>query len=126
MESSVNYQPKFGRVLIKREVSDKIGSIIVPNAKKIANCVGKIVGLGETAGWTESYDEKGERIVIQTLKIGDEVIFGRHSGAWVDSTFNPRGEQNDDGSLFICQDQDILCVLTRKEKNERISGRSAA
>jgi co-chaperonin GroES (HSP10) len=113
MESSVKrekYEPKFGRVLIKREVKEKIGSIIIADAKRHASCRGKIIALGETAGWTEAYTESGEQAPVQTLKIGDEVIFGRHSGAWLDSTYS-NGHDNDDGSLFICQDADILCVI---------------
>lgn len=104
MES--NLIPKFGRVLIKREIKEKIGSIIIPDAKRHATCEGTIVALGETAGWAE-IPEKG---YVQTLAVGDQVIFGRHSGAWLDATYGRGGETNDDGSLFICQDADILAV----------------
>lgn len=106
----MSYEPKFGRVLIKREVKEKIGSIFIQDAKRHAACTGKIIGLGETAGWT---DLNGKS--IQTLKIGDEVMFGRHAGAWLDSTLNAKNEMNDDGTLFICQDQDILCVIKQEE-----------
>lgn len=102
--------PKFGRVLIKREVKEKTASgLIIPEnaAKRNASCVGVIVALGETAGWAETPD-KGH---IQTMNIGDKVIFGRHSGAWLDSTFSDKGEK-DDGTLFICQDADILAVVS--------------
>lgn len=105
----VNYEPKFGRVIIKREVTGKtIGGIIIPDsaAKRNAACVGVIIGLGETAGWAE-VPEQGH---IQTMKIGDKVIFGRHSGAWLDATYSDKGEK-DDGTLFICQDADILAVI---------------
>lgn len=106
METSI--KPKFGRVLIKREVAEKTsGGLIIPEtaAKRHAPCVGVIVALGETAGWTETLHSDP----IQTLKIGDKVIFGRHSGAWLDGTY--KGDQNEDGTLFICQDQDILAVI---------------
>ncbi len=112
MESTVKYKPKFGRVLIKREIKEKsAGGIILPDAKRHARCEGVIVALGETAGWTETYDTDNERVPIQTMKLGDKVIFGRHSGAWLDATHKTTGEENDDGSLFICQDQDILAVI---------------
>lgn len=117
-------KPKFGRVLIKREVKTKTeGGIYIPDAaaKRNAALEGVIVALGETAGWTETYEDvshlrtDGVKVFdttpIQTLKVGDKVIFGRHAGAWLDATYNPKGEQNDDGSLFICQDQDILAVV---------------
>jgi len=103
------YEPKFGRVLIERENKEKIGNIIIPDAKKHAKCEGKVIALGETAGWTESYIN-GELKPVQTLKIDDKVLFGKHSGAWLDATFS-NGNENDDGKLFICQDADILCVI---------------
>lgn len=112
--SSVKYEPKFGRVLIRREIKEKTsGGIIIPEsaAKRNASCEGVITALGETAGITESYDAEGERIVMRTLKIGDRVIFGRYSGSWLDATYTSKGEDADDGTLFICQDQDILAVI---------------
>lgn len=108
-ESSIKYQAKFGRVIIKRELQNKNSLIIIPNSKAIAKCEGVIVGLGETAGWTETY-VNGELVPTQTLKLGDKVIFGRHAGSWLDSTYTNTGE-NDDGTLYICQDADILCVI---------------
>lgn len=115
----MNYEPKFGRVLIKREISEKIGSIIIPNAKRYARCEGIILALGETAGWAETYDDNGNRIPIQTLKIGDKVIFGRHSGAWLDATHTAQGEEKDDGTMFICQDADILAVIKEAQAMEK-------
>lgn len=109
--ASVKYKPKFARVIVEREVNQKVGSIILPDAKKHAPCTGKIVALGETAGITTSYDDDGNDIILKTLKIGDKVIFGRHSGAWLDASYSSNGQQNDDGKYFICQDQDILAVV---------------
>ena len=107
------YKPVFGRVIIEREVTKKTtGGIIIPDAaaKRNASCVGTIVGLGQTAGWTTIYNEKGEEGVTQVFKVGDKVVFGRHTGAWLDATYSDKGE-NDDGTLFICQDSDILAVI---------------
>lgn len=107
------YAPKFGRVLIEREITEKTsGGIIIPGdaAKRHAPCVGKIIGLGETAGWTETYKD-GESIAVQTLEVGQKVIFGRYSGAWLDATYSEKGEVREEGKLFICQDQDILAVI---------------
>lgn len=115
--TSIKYKPKFGRVLIKREVKEKTsGGIILPDnsAKRMAACEGIIVALGETAGFTDSFEDQNGSLIpitIQTMKIGDKVIFGRHAGAWLDGTYSQKGEHNDDGSLFICQDQDILAVV---------------
>jgi len=108
MEPSVKYQPKFGRVLIKREVQEKsAGGIIIPNAKRHAHSNGTIVALGETAGWTRSYDGQGNEIMIKSLNVGDKVVFGKHAGAWLDATYTGG---NDEGTLFICADEDILAV----------------
>lgn len=106
-----SYEPKFGRVLIKREIQDKSsGGIIIPDsaAKRHAPCVGIIVGLGETAGWTEVPGPDGNQ-QKQIMALGDKVIFGRHSGAWLDGTY--KDDSNADGTLFICQDGDILAVI---------------
>ncbi len=101
MESTI--KPKFGRVLIKRDVKEKsAGGIILLDAKKHSKCEGIILALGETAGLLDT----GETI----FKVGQKVIFGRHAGAWLDSTFSGNVE-SDDGTLFICQDADILAVI---------------
>lgn len=113
-------KPKFGRVLIKREITKKTaGGIYIPEnaAKRHAACEGIIVGLGETAGFTETYiqDEGGNWVphVVQTLKVGQRVQFGRHSGTWLDGKLNDKGEDTDEGTLFLCQDQDILTEIER-------------
>lgn len=102
--------PKFGRVLIKREVKEKTkGGLILPEnaAKRHAPCEGVIVSLGETAGWVEVYED--EKLTPKKIfEIDDKVIFGRHAGAWLDAS-----EGNDDGTLFICQDADILAVVKK-------------
>lgn len=107
METSI--KPKFGRVLIEREVKEKTeGGIILPDnqVQRQAPCVGVIKDLGETAGWVE-VPHQG---YIQSMKIGDKVIFGKHSGAWLDATYGNKGD-NDDGKLYICQDADILAII---------------
>lgn len=104
------YQPKFARVLIQREVKKKsAGGIIFSDAKRHAKCEGIIVGLGETAGWIEAYNDN-HLTPVRTLDLGDKVIFGAYSGAWLDSTYTG-DKENDDGTLFICQDADILAVI---------------
>lgn len=107
----VKYEPKFGRVLIKRVIAEKIGSIFVPDAKRHARLEGIIVGLGENAGWTTSYDVAGNQKNVRAFNIGDKVLFGRHAGAWIDASNKIGGEENDDGTLFICQDEDILAII---------------
>jgi len=95
---SLFYKPLFSRVLIKREVESKKGSIIIPDniAKRHSSCIGVVVDKGETAS--------------DNVSIGDQVIFGKNAGAWLDSTYGTKGE-NDDGTLYICQDEDILAIV---------------
>lgn len=98
MESKrVKYEPIFARVLIEREITKKtLGGIYIPDgaAKRHAACEGVIVALGETA--------------TETLKVGQKVLFGRHAGTWIDGTL---AKDTDDGTLFLCQDEDILAII---------------
>lgn len=108
----MEYHPLFGRVLIKREVHQKTrGGILIPEQqqKRNAKSEGVIVALGHTAGFTTVF-ENGEEKKIQTLKIGDRVVFGKHAGTWLDATYSGSLE-NDDGTMFICQDEDILAIM---------------
>lgn len=93
----MKYKPLFGRVLIKREVEEKKGSIVLPAnlQKKHSRCEGVVLAVGPTA---------------EGVKEGDRVIFGKHSGTWLDSTYTGAAE-NDDGATFICQDEDILAIV---------------
>jgi len=103
----MEYMPKFGRVLIKREIKQETkGGIILPDAKRHSANIGTIIALGETAGWVEVPNQG----YVQTMHVGDKVAFGKHSGAWLDATYKPDGSA-DDGTLFICQDADILAVI---------------
>lgn len=117
MESGL-IEPKFARVLIKREIIKKTaGGIILPEdiAKRHAACEGVIIAMGETAGFTDSFylDENNQwqQHTQRSMKVGDKVIFGRHSGAWLDAKYDKAGQDTDEGTLFICQDQDILAVI---------------
>lgn len=108
-----SYRPIFGRVLIEREVLKKVGSIIIPETeqKRQAICKGKIVALGETAGWTKSYTKTGEDKMICVLNVGDVVSFGRHAGTWMDKTYGLAKNDDDQAPYFLCQDQDIIAVI---------------
>ncbi len=96
--SECKYRPLFGRVIIRREIEEKRGSIILPDAKRHARCEGIIVAVGPTAEY---------------LKTGDHVIFGRHSGTWLDGTYT---DKSDDGTLFLCKDEDVLATIEQGEQ----------
>lgn len=94
MESKLKYEPIFARVLIKRDVKEKTaGGIIMPNAKRHASSEGVVLALGETAS--------------TVLKVGYKVLFGKHSGTWID----PSNKEGEEGTLFLCQDEDILAII---------------
>lgn len=103
--NAAQYTPLFARVLIRRTVEEKRGSIILPDAKRHARSEGIVIAKGPTAD--------------ENISVGDHVIFGKHAGAWLDSTYtemkDARGivgiKDNNDGTLFICQDEDILCKV---------------
>lgn len=90
------YKPLFSRVLIQRELKEKTaGGIIIPDAKRHAKLEGKVIAVGPE---------------VDAVKEGDVVMFGRHAGAWLDASYTGANE-NDDGTLFICQDEDILAIV---------------
>lgn len=103
--SEAKYTPLFARVLIQRKVEEKRGSIILPDAKRHARSEGVVIAKGPTAD--------------ENIKVGDHVIFGKHAGAWLDATYSEtkdaRGivgtKDNNDGTLFICQDEDLLAIV---------------
>jgi len=107
------YRPIFGRVLLERKVLSKVGSIIIPDdqRKRQAVCKGKVVALGCNAGWAKSYDETGQEKMKREISVGDEVSFGRHAGAWLDSSYGVTENANDDAPYFLCADVDILAVI---------------
>lgn len=108
-----SYRPIFGRVLIERDILKKVGSIIIPDSeqKRQAICKGKIVALGETAGWTKTYNDKGEQSMARIIDVGDVVSFGRHAGTWLDKSYGIAKNENDEAPYFLCQDEDILAVI---------------
>lgn len=105
----IAYKPLFGRVLIKREVHKKIGNVLLPEniQQRHAKLSGVVVAKGETAS--------------ESIPIGARVIFGRHAGTWLDASYSltrlASGQMTntvsdeDDGTLFLCQDEDILAIV---------------
>lgn len=111
------YHPIFGRVLLERKTLSKVGSIIIPEdqRKRQAVCKGKIVALGETAGWTTTYDDAGNPKIVRSIKVGDTVSFGRHAGTWLDASYGMAANDKDDAPYFLCLDEDLLGVIETGE-----------
>lgn len=114
---SESYRPLFGRVLIERDVLKKVGSILIPEEqqKRQAILKGKIIALGETAGWTKTYNESGQEKVVRSINVGDVVSFGRHAGTWLDKSYGVAKENSDDAAFFLCEDEDLLAVIEKGE-----------
>lgn len=112
-----SYRPLLGRVLLERKVLAKVGSIIIPDdqRKRQAICKGKIVALGETAGWTRTYDDNGESKIVRVIKVGDTVSFGRHAGTWLDKSYGVAAKDDEEAPYFLCADEDILAVIEKGE-----------
>lgn len=111
------YRPLFGRVLLEREVLKKVGSIIIPDSeqKRQALLKGKVIALGETAGWTRAYDEQGKEKMVRTINVGDTVSFGRHAGTWLDKSYGVASKDDAEAPYFLCQDEDLLAVIEKGE-----------
>lgn len=99
--SVTNYRPLFGRVLIQRDVEEKRGSIMIPAhlQQRHARNEGIVIAVGPTA---------------EGVKVGDKVVFGKHSGTWLDKTYSVSVEANTT-PFFLCQDEDILLVIDKDE-----------
>lgn len=95
-------KPYFARVLIKRELKEKVGSIFIPEniRKRHAACIGEVVAVGSDAD--------------PSIEEGQTVMFGQHAGAWLDRNFNPLSEEKveDEGAYFILQDEDLWGEVT--------------
>lgn len=81
--------PLFARVLLKREKTDKIGSILLPDSAvgKYNPEEGVIVSVGHTV------DQE-----VRDL-IGKKVMFAKYSGSWI---------KIKNTEYFLCQEEDLL------------------
>lgn len=101
--SECRYRPLFGRVLIQREVKEKAGSIVIPShiRQRHAKNEGVVVAIGPSA---------------EGVAVGDKVVFGKHSGTWLDKTYSITVEA-EETPYFLCQDEDILLVIEELKEN---------
>lgn len=94
-------QPLFSRVLLRREVAKKIGSIYMPEQTqlKFSSLKATVVAIGPDVNDLERS--------MTRIEVGDIVIIGKHAGCWLDEAGNPV-EKADDAVYYIVQDEDIL------------------
>jgi co-chaperonin GroES (HSP10) len=96
-------RPLFARVLIERELKEAKGILLLPTTqKRLASHVGKVLAVGPNAD--------------PSILVGARVLLGKYSGTWVDEDGTPMPdgyeEENTKARFFICQDEDILAVLS--------------
>lgn len=53
------------RIIIRKQLNEKVGMIYVPEAKQKASIVGEVIAVGPEADWVD---------------VGDKVLFGKHAG----------------------------------------------
>lgn len=91
--------PLFDRVLLRRALKQKTGSLYMPESvqKKYAGTRCTVVAIGPDAF----------KDVETKVSVGDEVLIGQYSGAWV----NEEGSPADNGEYYICNDTDLIAVI---------------
>ncbi len=94
----MNLKPLFGRVLLRREKAEKIGSIILPDdaAKRHATLKCEVLAKGPQAD--------------ETIRVGMQVIVGQYAGAWLNAAGNPVPKP-DDAEYYVCLDEDIIAEV---------------
>ena len=92
------FRPLHDRVVVKRlEGEDKTkGGIIIPDSAKEKPQEGKIVAVGPGAR-----DESGKLVPLD-VKVGDNILFGKWSGAEV---------KIDGEDLLVMKESDVLGVV---------------
>jgi chaperonin GroES len=98
MEDLMDFQPLGDRIAVKVSAKDEktAGGIIIPDSAKEKPMKGKVVAIGPGGK-----DEKGNRIPIVDLKIGDEILFGKWAGTEV---------KLGDEELLIMKESDVIGV----------------
>ena len=92
-------QPLYDRVLVEpyeEEEKRTKGGIIIPDTAKEKPQRGKVVAVGEGR-----ILENGQRVPL-TVKVGDEVIFGKYAGTEIEV---------DDRKYLVMREEDIYAII---------------
>ncbi len=92
-------QPLYDRVLVEpyeEEEKRTKGGIIIPDTAKEKPQRGKVVAVGEGR-----ILENGQRVPL-TVKVGDEVIFGKYAGTEIEV---------DDKKYLVMREEDIYAII---------------
>lgn len=90
--------PLFDRVLLKRDVVEKIGAILLPinQQKRLTATRGVVVSKGPG--------------VHDDIEVGRTYIFGQHAGAWINAEGKPTTDERDT-EFFVLTDTDLICEV---------------
>jgi len=94
-------QPLGYRVLLKRKIIDKVGSIVIPKTSKEAKVsIGEIVAVGDD---------------VESLKVGDVVTFGRYAPHNIEEKeldmYGINLNSDKDSEILIMNEEDALCIV---------------
>jgi co-chaperonin GroES (HSP10) len=91
-------QPLGDRILLKRNVAEKVGSILLPDdaQKRLAKLRCEVIRCGPACEWG--------------LRPGDEVIIGQYAGTWLTEEGSPVVEA-EEAFFYICGEADIIAVI---------------
>lgn len=101
-------KPLFRRVLLERRIAEKKGSVLLPKQYQLRHAALKctVIAVGP---------DVNDDIVTKTkIAVGDVVIIGKHTGAWLDTEGNPVDDP-DTAEFYIIQDEDILAKVENNE-----------
>ena len=90
MEVKLKLEPFGERIIVRREITEKIGSIIVPESSQKTSLHGTVVAVGPDADW---------------VKPGDRVLFGRYAG------FELPGKLDGYENCLLMNNEDLLAKL---------------
>lgn len=94
----MNLRPLNDRVIIKRVEEESVtsGGIVLPGSAKEKPSRGEVVAVGKGAK-----NSKGE-LQAMSVKVGDNVLFGKYSGSEVDV---------DGDELLVMREDDIIAIV---------------
>lgn len=99
---SVGYKPIMGRILIKRDMFQKVAGIILPDEKRLNT--GTVIAIGDAVDHPD-------------IVVGARVHWGKGAGANIHPDAFKDGKFEKGEEYFICMEEDILGVFIN-EKGE--------
>lgn len=91
-------RPLADRILAKRieEKEQKRGTIVIPDSAREKPMEGKVLAVG-----SGKHDKEGKRIPL-TVKVGDRILFGKHTGTDI---------KIDDDEQVVLREDEVLGII---------------